>query len=43
MASGKIAYLAHGQRGKKIKNKGLCQCKVLKSDKFNYFTTTKEP
>ena len=25
MASGKIAYLAHGQRGKKIKNKGSYQ------------------
>ena len=33
MASGKIAYLAHGQRGKKIKNKGSYQ---------RNFTTTKD-
>lgn len=34
MASGKIAYLAHGQRGKKIKNKGSYQ--------RSHFTTTRD-
>ena len=36
MASGKIAYLAHGQRGKKIKNKGSYQRSL------HNFTTTKD-
>ena len=36
MASGKIAYLAHGQRGKKIKNKGSYPRNL------HNFTTTKE-
>ena len=39
MASGKIAYLAHGQRGKKIKNKGSYQRSL---HIWYYFTTTKD-
>ena len=37
MASGKIAYLAHGQRGKKIKNKGSCQRITTTKDIYKAF------